>query len=255
MHNIWQQKWVVGNWKMNGSSRNNADLLAQLAALPTADRVHIGVAAPFVYLPQVHGLLQQSEHNRITLCAQDVSRFSGSGAYTGEVSAQMLHDIGVQTVLVGHSERGQYFGEDNAVRRQKLENVLAAGLTPLLCVGESLAQRESGREQETVAEQLAVLKGLDTQSFAVAYEPVWAIGTGKTATAEQIADMHRFIYSQVLSVGGDGANIRILYGGSVNEKNAAEIFSVPHVDGALVGGASLKYEPFAAIINAAQETQ
>ena len=167
----------------------------------------------------------------------------------------MLKDVGVDIVLIGHSERSLYFNEKNDVQRQKIENVLRVGLIPLLCVGESLKEREDGREKEAVAYQLSVFKGLKTQNFAVAYEPVWAIGTGKVATKEQIADMHQFIYNEILSLCGNDANIRILYGGSVNDKNAADIFSVPHVDGALVGGASLKYESFTAIIHAAQEAQ
>ena len=166
-----------------------------------------------------------------------------------------MRDVGVDIVLIGHSERSLYFNEKNDVQRLKIENVLNVGLLPLLCVGESLKEREDGREKEAVAYQLSVFKGLKTQNFAVAYEPVWAIGTGKVATKEQIADMHAFIYDEILSLCGNDANIRVLYGGSVNDTNAAEIFSVPHVDGALVGGASLKYDAFTAIIQAAQNTQ
>ena len=149
--------------------------------------------------------------------------------------------------------RRLYFTQKNDTQRLKIENVLAAGLTPLLCVGESLKEREDGREKEAVIYQLSVLKGLNTRNFAIAYEPVWAIGTGKVASKEQIAQMHAFIYSEVLSMCGSDAIVRVLYGGSVNEKNAAEIFGVPHVDGALVGGASLSYESFAAIVHAAEQ--
>ena len=183
------------------------------------------------------------------------SRFNGSGAYTGEISAPMLADVGVKLVLVGHSERSLYFAETAEQRRSQLEHILAAGLQPLLCVGESLAQREAEQHFDTVAAQLAVLKDLSfANGVAVAYEPVWAIGTGKTATPEQIGEMHQFIYDTLLSLLGGSVNIRILYGGSVNDQNAAAIFRVAHVDGALVGGASLKSEAFAAIIRAAQET-
>ena len=136
---------------------------------------------------------------------------------------------------------------------KKSKNALAAGLIPLLCVGENLQERENGDEKTTVARQLSVLKGLQTDTFAIAYEPVWAIGTGKVANKEQIAQMHHFIYNEVLSFGNSGANIRILYGGSVNETNAAEIFSAAHVDGALVGGASLSGKQFSAIIRAAEQ--
>ena len=234
--NIWQQKWVIGNWKMNGQLHNNNNLVHKLRQLPAASNVCIGITPPNV-------------------CAQDVSRFPDKGAYTGEVSAEMMRDVGVDIVLIGHSERSLYFNEKNDVQRLKIENVLNVGLLPLLCVGESLKEREDGREKEAVAYQLSVFKGLKTQNFAVAYEPVWAIGTGKVATKEQIADMHAFIYDEILSLCGNDANIRVLYGGSVNDTNAAEIFSVPHVDGALVGGASLKYDAFTAIIQAAQNTQ
>ena len=252
---IWQQKWVVGNWKMNGQLHDNNALVHKLRSLPAAERVCIGISPPTVYLLQAHNAVQIVLDNKIHVCAQDVSRFADKGAYTGEVSAGMLNDVGVDIVLIGHSERSLYFNEKNDVQRQKIENVLRVGLIPLLCVGESLKEREDGREKEAVAYQLSVFKGLKTQNIAVAYEPVWAIGTGKVATKEQIADMHQFIYNEILSLCGNDANIRILYGGSVNDKNAADIFSVPHVDGALVGGASLKYESFTAIIHAAQEAQ
>lgn len=251
---IWQQKWVIGNWKMNGQLHENNALVHKLRNLPEANNVCIGISPPTVYLSQVHNAVQIVLDNKIHTCAQDVSRFTDKGAYTGEVSARMLKDVGVDIVLIGHSERSLYFNEKNDVQRLKIENVLEVGLIPLLCVGESLKEREDGREKQAVAYQLSVFKGLGSKNFAVAYEPVWAIGTGKVATREQIADMHAFIYNEILSLCGNDANIRVLYGGSVNEKNAADIFSVPYVDGALVGGASLKYDAFSAIINAAQET-
>ncbi|OSI13090.1 triose-phosphate isomerase [Neisseria canis] len=250
---MWDKKWVIGNWKMNGQLQNNNALVHKLRSLPKMEKVCIGISPPTVYLSQVHNAVNIVLENKIHTCAQDVSRFNGSGAYTGEVSAEMMKDVGVDIVLIGHSERSLYFNEKNDVQRHKIENVLNVGLTPLLCVGESLKEREDGREKEAVAYQLSVFKGLKTKHFAVAYEPVWAIGTGKVATKEQIADMHDFIYNEILSLCGEDANIRILYGGSVNDKNAAEIFTVPHVDGALVGGASLKYESFTAIIQAAQD--
>lgn len=250
---VWQKKWVVGNWKMNGQWQENDHLLQQLHSLPACGKVCIGISPPAVYLSQVRHAVQTVSDNQIHICAQDVSRFAAKGAYTGEVSAEMLRDVGVEMVLVGHSERHQYFNEQNDMLRQKLENVLECGLMPILCVGESLQEREDGREKEIIAHQLSVLQGLPGQNIVVAYEPVWAIGTGKVASTEQIADMHQFIYNEILSLCGNGANIRVLYGGSVNDKNADDILSVPYVDGALVGGASLKYESFAAIINAAQQ--
>ena len=238
---MWEQKWVIGNWKMNGRLQNNNALMHRFRILPTAERVLIGLAAPTVYLLQLHNAMQIVLSNRILTCAQDVSRFPNNGAYTGEVSAEMLADIGTDIVLIGHSEH-----------RQKMENVLNVGLIPLLCVGESLDEREAGREKEIIAHQLSILKGLNTGHIAVAYEPVWAIGTGKVATVEQIAAMHAFIYQEILSLCGSDVKIRVLYGGSVKAENAADIFAVPYVDGALVGGASLSYDSFTAIINAAQ---
>lgn len=251
---MWDKKWVIGNWKMNGRLQNNNALMHRFRIMPTADRVVIGLAAPTVYLLQLHNAMQIVLNNRILTCAQDVSRFPNKGAYTGEVSADMMADIGVDIVLIGHSERSLYFGEKNEIQRQKMVNVLNVGLTPLLCVGESLEEREAGREQEIIAHQLSILEGLNTKNIAVAYEPVWAIGTGKVATTGQIADMHAFIHKQILSLCGNDVNIRILYGGSVNAGNAADIFAVPYVDGALVGGASLSYDSFTAIIDAAQES-
>ena len=250
---MWDQKWVVGNWKMNGQLQSNNALMHNFRILPQMNRVCIGVAAPTMYLLQVHNATQIVINNHILTCAQDVSRFAGNGAYTGEVSAEMMRDVGVDIVLIGHSERSLYFGEKIEVQRQKMENVLNVGLIPLLCVGESLDERESGREQEVIAHQLSILGGLATHNIAVAYEPVWAIGTGKVATVEQIAAMHDFIYKQILSLCGEDVRIRVLYGGSVNANNAADIFAVPHVDGALVGGASLNYESFATIIEAAEQ--
>lgn len=249
---MWDKKWVIGNWKMNGQLQNNNSLVHKLRSLPVKDQVCIGISPPTVYLLQAHNAVQIVLNNEIHICAQDVSRFPNNGAYTGEVSADMMKDVGVDIVLIGHSERSLYFNEKNDIQRHKIENVLNVGLTPLLCVGESLKEREDGREKEAVAYQLSVFKGLKTKNFAVAYEPVWAIGTGKVATTEQIADMHAFIYNEILSLCGDDAKIRVLYGGSVNANNAANIFSVPHVDGALVGGASLTYDSFTAIIEAAQ---
>ena len=156
-------------------------------------------------------------------------------------------------VLLGHSERRQYFGEDNVLLQTKWQHAVAAGLVPILCVGETLMQREAGEAEAVVAEQLSLLAALKADTVAVAYEPVWAIGTGQVATVAQIGDMHGFIYRQILSLCGEGAKIRVLYGGSVNAENAAAILAVPGVDGALVGGASLQAAAFATIIDAAQQ--
>ena len=165
---MWDQKWVVGNWKMNGQLQSNNALMHNFRILPQMNRVCIGVAAPTMYLLQVHNATQIVINNHILTCAQDVSRFAGNGAYTGEVSAEMMRDVGVDIVLIGHSERSLYFGEKIEVQRQKMENVLNVGLIPLLCVGESLDERESGREQEVIAHQLSILAGLATHNIAVA---------------------------------------------------------------------------------------
>ncbi|MCP2041011.1 triosephosphate isomerase [Neisseria sp. HSC-16F19] len=244
---MWSQKWVLGNWKMNGRTARNQDLLEGI--LPQAAcGVQVGVAVPAVYLAAVAATAGQA----LWAGAQDVSRFEADGAFTGETSAAMLADAGARFVLVGHSERRQYFGEDNTVLAEKLHHSLAAGLVPVLCVGETLAERDVGEAEAVVARQLAVLKDWRAEGVAVAYEPVWAIGTGRVAEAAQIAAMHAFIYRQILSLCGEGAKIRVLYGGSVNAANAADILAIPQVDGALVGGASLQAEPFTAIIQAAR---
>ena len=220
--------------------------------MPTAERVLIGLAAPTVYLLQLHNAMQIVLNNRILTCAQDVSRFPNNGAYTGEVSAEMLADIGTDIVSSATPSAAFISARKTKSNAAKWKNVLNVGLIPLLCVGESLEEREAGKEHEVIAHQLSILQGLNTKNIAVAYEPVWAIGTGKVATVEQIADMHAFIYKEILSLCGSDVKIRVLYGGSVKADNAADIFAVPHVDGALVGGASLSYDSFTAIINAAQ---
>ena len=242
----WQQPWIIGNWKMNGRRSSIAAFAQAWAAQRLPENVSTGIAAPLPYLLD----LKQAAP-ALPVGAQDVSRFDKDGAFTGETSAVMLADLGTQFVLLGHSERRQYFGENNETLSAKLDNALAAGLIPILCVGETLAQRQAAQEQSVVAEQLSVLRGKAMPHIAVAYEPVWAIGTGQVASAEQIADMHAFIYAELLSFTNKSANIRALYGGSVNAQNAETILTLPNVDGALVGGASLQADSFAAIVQAA----
>ena len=242
----WQQPWIIGNWKMNGRRSSTAAFAQAWAAQRLPENVSTGIAAPLPYLLD----LKQAAP-ALPVGAQDVSRFDKDGAFTGETSAVMLADLGAQFVLLGHSERRQYFGENNETLSAKLDNALAAGLIPLLCVGETLTQRQAVQEQTVVAEQLSVLRGKAMPHIAVAYEPVWAIGTGQVASAEQIADMHAFIYAELLSFTNKSANIRALYGGSVNAQNAQTILTLPNVDGALVGGASLQADSFAAIVQAA----
>jgi triosephosphate isomerase len=246
---------VVGNWKMNGGLATNQALLAALiTALTPLQRARFAVCAPYPYLGQVS---QQLGRSAIAWGAQDVSQYD-NGAYTGEVSATMLKDFGCRYAIVGHSERRSLFGETNEVVALKFAAAVKGGLTPILCVGETLAQREAGVTERTVAAQLdAVIDkaGVDTLSGAVlAYEPVWAIGTGKTATPEQAQAVHAFLRATVAKRNAKVASaLTLLYGGSVKGSNAAELFAMPDIDGGLIGGASLMAPEFAAICAAADK--
>ena len=242
-------RWVIGNWKMNGSLAGNADLLEAVRGKP-ASSVKVAVCAPFPYLNQVQRALGGGD---VQSGAQDVCEHS-VGAYTGQVSAAMLREFGVTVVLVGHSERRQFNGESSQLVAAKAAAALAAGLTPVICVGETLAQREAGRAEATVATQLAPCANLiaaSSASIVVAYEPVWAIGTGKTASPAEAQAMHGFIRSQLAAMSPSAANVSVLYGGSVKASNAKELFSQPDIDGGLIGGASLVASDFLAIISAA----
>ena len=238
---------------MNGNLASNQALLQALVpALSLATGVKCAICAPFPYLPQVQQLLSGSG---IGWGAQNVSPHD-SGAYTGEVSGSMLVDFGCRYVIVGHSERRTVFGESSELVAQKYAAALKAGLTPILCVGETLAQREQGATVDTVAAQLAaVVERSGAQSFAhavIAYEPVWAIGTGKTATPEEAQVVHEFIRKRLAeSDEAVAANVQVLYGGSVKGSNAAQLFAMPDIDGGLIGGASLDAQEFAAIVRAA----
>ena len=238
---------------MNGNLASNQALLQALVpALSLVTGVKCAICAPFPYLPQVQQLLSGSG---IGWGAQNVSQYD-SGAYTGEVSGSMLVDFGCRYVIVGHSERRTLFGESSELVAQKYAAALKAGLTPILCVGETLAQREQGATMDTVAAQLAaVVERSGAQSFAhavIAYEPVWAIGTGKTATPEEAQVVHDFIRKRLAeSDEAVAANVQVLYGGSVKGSNAAQLFSMPDIDGGLIGGASLKAADFIAICRAA----
>jgi triosephosphate isomerase len=244
---------VAGNWKMHGSRAENArlteELLAQAPASAAADCI---VCPPLVYLQEVGRLLRDS---LFILGAQDVCA-DPQGAFTGEVSAAMLKDIGCQYVIVGHSERRLLYRESDQLVARKFSAAHSRGLVPILCVGEQLADREAGRTREVVARQLDVvleLCGAGTlERGVIAYEPVWAIGTGKTATSAQAQEVHAAIRKILRDLGGGAADaIRIQYGGSVKPDNAAELMSQPDVDGALVGGASLKAGDFLAIVKGA----
>ncbi|MBK7250547.1 MAG: triose-phosphate isomerase [Gammaproteobacteria bacterium] len=245
---------VAGNWKMYGSRAENARLIADLlAGLPAQPAAECVVCPPFVYLQEVGRLLRDSG---VGLGAQDVGAET-QGAYTGEVSAAMLKDIGCTQVIVGHSERRGLYGEGDTLIARKFSAAQSKGLRPILCVGEQLAERESGRTHEVVGAQLdAVLQLCGAGAFGqavIAYEPVWAIGTGRNATPEQAQDVHAFIRGRVAAQDARiAAALRILYGGSVKAGNAAELFAMPDVDGGLIGGASLKADEFLAILGAAR---
>jgi len=232
---------VAGNWKMHGSLATNRALLEALVA--GVKGVECTICVPYPYLAQAAERLRGTA---IAWGAQNVSEFA-QGAYTGEVSAAMLADLGSRYVLVGHSERRQLFGETDAQAAAKFAAAQAAGLRPILCIGETLDERDAGRTEAVVARQLdAVLSRSQFGDAVLAYEPVWAIGTGRTATPQQAQDVHAFLRKRV------GAATRILYGGSVKAQNAAAIFAMPDVDGGLIGGASLVAQDFLAICAAAQ---
>ena len=246
---------VAGNWKMNGNSESINELMGALVDnLQGLDAVETLVCPPAVYLSQVKGLIGDAS---VALGAQNVSQFE-SGAFTGENAPGMLVDLGCQYVILGHSERRAIFGEKDADIAAKFAAAIEAGLTPILCVGETLEERESGNTMNVVGGQLkAVLDACGVESFTkavIAYEPVWAIGTGKTATPEQAQEVHQAVRAIVAEYNAEvAAGVRILYGGSVNAANAAELFANADVDGGLVGGASLKANDFIAICRAAAE--
>lgn len=248
---------VAGNWKMHGSRSANDGLLdALIAGVRDLSAVECAVCVPFPYLGETAARVASS---KLGLGAQTVSEFA-SGAYTGEVSAPMLAEFGCRFVLVGHSERRALFGESDSQVAAKFAAAQKAGLTPVLCVGETLAEREGSKTEEVVARQLdAILKGSGAAAFSkavLAYEPVWAIGTGRTASAQQAQEVHAFLRSRVAESDANAAvNLRVLYGGSVKPGNAAEIFAMTDVDGGLIGGASLVAEDFLAICRAAAATR
>jgi triosephosphate isomerase len=250
---VMRQPLVAGNWKMNGSRASVAALLDGLkAGIGQVATAEVAVCAPFVFLADTQALLDGSP---IAWGAQDLSVHE-SGAYTGEVSGPMLRDFGCRFVIVGHSERRAYHGESDAQVAQKVSAARAAGLVPILCVGETLEEREQGVTEQVVARQLdAVIEhcGIDQVGEGViAYEPVWAIGTGKTATPAQAQDVHAFIRTRLGARSQPVAEAtRVLYGGSMNPKNAAELLAQVDIDGGLIGGASLKPDDFLAVCSAA----
>lgn len=245
-----RQKLVAGNWKMHGSRGSVDELLAAL--LPGMKQVtpEVVVCPAYLHLARV---LERCAGSPVAVGAQDCSHMA-SGAYTGEVSAEMLADLGCRWVILGHSERRQYHAESDELVSAKLSAAVAAGLQPIVCIGETREQRESGEAQSVVGGQLlgALSDQPSLEGVVLAYEPVWAIGTGLTATPEQAGEMHAYIRDCLGAVGGaEPQAIRILYGGSVRAGNAAELFAQRDIDGALVGGASLVAEDFLAIVGAA----
>ena len=247
-----RRKLVVGNWKMNGSRTSNAVLLSEIVAGLSASGAASAVCVPAPYLAQCQAQLAGTP---LGWGAQDVSAHA-SGAYTGEISVAMLQDFGCGYVVIGHSERRAYHGESDAQVAAKTVAALAAGITPIVCIGETLAQREAGQTDAVVAQQLgAVLAAIsadDVAKLVLAYEPVWAIGTGKTATPQMAQEVHQVLRAQLAAKNAvAAAGVQILYGGSMKPENAKELMAMPDIDGGLIGGAALKAADFLAIIHAA----
>ncbi|WP_314881155.1 triose-phosphate isomerase [Filifactor alocis] len=241
---------IAGNWKMNKTVSESVEFIEELKKEELDKEVECVVCAPFISLER---LSVASKNTAIKLGAQNVSQYD-NGAYTGEISTSMLKDLNMEYVILGHSERRQYFLETNEVINQKVQKVLSSKMTPILCVGETLEERESRKMNDVIATQIK--EGLANLSFeqakgvVVAYEPIWAIGTGKTATSDQANEMAMFIRKQLRKLFQDVAeDISILYGGSVKPNNIKEIMVQSDIDGALVGGAALKVDSFAELVN------
>lgn len=255
--------WVVGNWKMNPMQADASALLQNFKQLLNNQNIaeencHIGIAPVAIALTAVRDSLQQANRTIFTV-AQDVSRVAGTGAYTGEISAELLKDNAIDFVLVGHSERREIFAEQPQILNEKVKNALNAGLTVIYCVGESLEQREAGQAEQVVLQQIcdiaAVVNAEQWKNIVVAYEPIWAIGTGKTASPEDAQAMHAKIRQGLSQITAEGQNMAILYGGSVKPENAVELAACPDINGALVGGASLNAESFYKIAQAFANTK
>ena len=245
-----KKKLIAGNWKMNGSLAANEALLKALLAGVGQPACQVAVCVPAVYLAQCQALLAGGV---IELGAQDVSAHE-PGAYTGEIAPAMLKEFGARYVIVGHSERRQYHGETDELVAAKAQRALSAGITPIVCVGETLAQREAGHTEEVVKRQLAAVihaNGHCISEVVVAYEPVWAIGTGLSATAEQAQQVHAVLRAQLKAASPNADRIKLLYGGSMNAANAKSLLAQADIDGGLIGGAALKAPDFLTIIAAA----
>ncbi len=249
-----RKKLIAGNWKMNGSQSFNSDWVKVIqGALSDLGMKHLPdtmVCVPSPYLSQMGALLQSCP---IALGAQDVSAHP-KGAYTGEVSLSMLEDLGAEGVIIGHSERRAYHFESDLTVAQKVKATMATKITPIVCFGETQEQRQSGQTQSVIAAQLKAVTDVlapDFDRLVIAYEPVWAIGTGLTATPEQAQEVHEFIRAQLSAKTCHANALKILYGGSMNAQNAAALLSLPDVDGGLIGGASLVAQDFVKIIASA----
>ena len=256
MNRRYRKTIIAGNWKMNKTATETKKFAEELKAiLPKAKWCDVVVCVPYVNIPTA---LRVFKDMRVSIGAENVY-YEKSGAFTGEVSADMLKDLGVKYVIIGHSERRQYFGETDIIVNKKVHAALEAGLHPIICVGESLEQREMGVTMDLIALQVkAALSGVSAEKVrkcVIAYEPVWAIGTGKTATAEQAAEVCTFIRTTVRHLYGAriARSITIQYGGSMKGSNAAELLAQPDIDGGLIGGAALKPAEFVEIINAANQ--
>jgi len=247
-------KFIAGNWKMNGSLAANASLLQAVLDGSKGMNCQVAVCVPSAYLAQVQALL--AGQSLIALGSQDVSA-QEVGAFTGEISAGMLKDFAVRFAIVGHSERRQYHAESDAVVALKAQRALSSGITPIVCVGETLAERQAGQTEEVVRRQLAAIihtNGHCISEILVAYEPVWAIGTGLTATPEQAQEVHAVLRAQLKAATSHSNRISILYGGSMNAANAAQLLAQADIDGGLIGGAALKAADFLAIMAAGSKT-
>jgi len=249
-----KQKLIAGNWKMNGSLAANEALVHEvqqgLAQALGGKHAQVAVCVPAAYLSQVQQLVKGSG---VALGSQDVSAHE-QGAYTGEISAAMLKDFAVRYAIVGHSERRQYHGETDEQVAHKAQHALSAGITPIVCVGETLAERAAGKTEEVVKRQLAAVihtNGHCISEIVVAYEPVWAIGTGQTASPAQAQAVHAVLRGQLQAATEHSERVHILYGGSMNAANAVELLTQPDIDGGLIGGAALKAADFLTIIAAA----
>ena len=244
---------IAGNWKMNMGPAETADFFKQLddAAQKEIEGVEAAVCPPFVSLPAAFSARKSG--SAVKIGAQNI-HFEDNGAFTGEISSTMLNELGCDFVILGHSERREYFGENDEIINKKVKKALADGITPIVCVGEVLDERKQDRHFDVVktqtASSLAGLSATDASKIVIAYEPVWAIGTGETASPEQAQEMHAFIRKEVAGLFGQDIadGVRILYGGSMKPANADELLKQPDVDGGLIGGASLKPDSFAELV-------